>query len=129
MSRLTATDALRISRKHVKTMNAIEYKRFVKSIMDEYGLEKNDAFSLVQGNNVLEIVAKYEKMPNKTNEEWRRICSKEDFAKFICHLLKGNDLYLGIMSLKSLIQNAEKQGKDGVAEVQAWLQEEHDELF
>lgn len=61
-----------------------------------------------------------------TNTEWRRICSNEDFAKFICHLLKGDDLYLGIMSLKSLIQNAEKEGKDGVAEVQAWLQEEHD---
>ena len=61
-----------------------------------------------------------------TNNEWRRICSSEDFAKFICHLLKGDDLYLGIMSLKSLIENAEKQGKDGVAEVQAWLQEEHD---
>ncbi len=65
MSRLTATDALRISRKHTKNMNAVEYKRFVKSVMDKYGLEKNDAFALVQGNNVLEIVAKYENIPNK----------------------------------------------------------------
>ncbi len=41
-------------------MTGIEYKRFVKELIDTYGLEKNNAFSLVQGNNVLEIVAKYE---------------------------------------------------------------------
>ena len=41
-------------------MTAVEYKAYVRKIMDTYGLEKNDAFRLVRGENVLEIVAKYE---------------------------------------------------------------------
>ena len=61
MKKLTATDALQISKTNTKKMTGVEYKHFVKGLMDTYGLEKNDAFSLVQGNNVLEIVAKYEK--------------------------------------------------------------------
>lgn len=60
MKKLTATDALQISKTNTKKMTGIEYKHFVKELIDTYELEKNDAFSLVQGNNVLEIVAKYE---------------------------------------------------------------------
>ena len=119
MSRLTATDALRISRKHVKSMNAIEYKRFVKSIMDEYGLEKNDAFSLVQGNNVLEIVAKYEKMPNKTNEDWFCSLNTLEKAKWFCDHIPCSDCRFN----KDCFNEDMRHGL-----WQKWLLEEHREM-
>lgn len=58
--KLTAKTALEISKSNIKHMSGGEYKAYVRKIMDTYGLEKNDAFRLVRGENVLEIVAKYE---------------------------------------------------------------------
>ena len=60
--KLSAKTALEISKNksNIKHMSGVEYKAYVRKIMDTYGLEKNDAFRLVRGENVLEIVAKYE---------------------------------------------------------------------
>ena len=60
--KLTAKTALEISKNksNIKHMSGGEYKTYVRQIMDTYGLEKNDAFRLARGENVLEIVAKYE---------------------------------------------------------------------
>ena len=61
---LTATEAIRISKQknRIKHMTGTEYKTYIRTLMDTYGLEKNDAFLLAKGEKTLELVAKYEKM-------------------------------------------------------------------
>lgn len=60
--RLTARKAIAIHNEaqKAKRKGAIEYKRYLKHIVNDYGIEKNDAFKLAMGENLLQIVAKYE---------------------------------------------------------------------
>lgn len=68
---LTATKLLEIAKTNPKFMTGANYKQFVKTIMDCYGVDKNDAFaliSLLQDSHIkemLRIIAKYEKKQHK----------------------------------------------------------------
>lgn len=59
---LTARRAIAIHNEaqRSKRKGAIEYKRYLKQIVNDYGIEKNDVFKLAMGENLLQIVAKYE---------------------------------------------------------------------
>ena len=61
--KLTARKAIAIhneARKAKLIKGAIEYKRYLKQVIEDYGIEKNDALRLAMGENLLQIVAKYE---------------------------------------------------------------------
>ena len=60
--KLTARKAIAIHNEaqKAKRKGVIEYKRYLKQVIEDYGIEKNDAFRLAMGENLLQIVAKYE---------------------------------------------------------------------
>lgn len=60
--KLTARKAIAIHNEaqKIKLKRATEYKRYLKQIVEDYGIEKNDALRLAMGENLLQIVAKYE---------------------------------------------------------------------
>ena len=60
--KLTARKAIAIHNEaqKAKLKGAIEYKRYLKQVIEDYGIEKNDASRLAMGVNLLQIVAKYE---------------------------------------------------------------------
>lgn len=59
---LTARNAITIyyEAQKIKQKGAIEYKRYLRRVVEDYGIEKNDVFQIANGNNILQIVAKYE---------------------------------------------------------------------
>ena len=59
---LTARNAITIysEAQRIKQKGAIEYKRYLRRVVEDYGIEKNDALRLAMGENLLQIVAKYE---------------------------------------------------------------------
>ncbi len=61
-----------------------------------------------------------------TNEEWFDGLSTEEKAKFICNLMKGDDLYLGVMSARDMIKDELNHGKDGSFVIYEWLKEIHE---
>lgn len=62
MKPLTAKIAMEIAKNKnkVKHMTASEFKAKGKEIVEIYGVEPKDALMLLRGENLLEIVAKYE---------------------------------------------------------------------
>ena len=60
--KLTAKAAIDIHNEaqKAKKKGFIEYKRYMKKVIEDYGIEKNDAFQIAIGENLLQIVAKYE---------------------------------------------------------------------
>ena len=60
--KLTARKAIAIHNEaqKAKLKGVIEYKRYLKQVIEDYGIEKNDAIQIANGNNLLQIVAKYE---------------------------------------------------------------------
>ena len=72
--RLTAKAALKIMRNksRLKNMTGPEYKMYIRAIMEQYGLEKNEAYQLARGKKVLEIVAKYETGNDIVSTGYRR---------------------------------------------------------
>jgi hypothetical protein len=60
--KLTARKAIAIHNEaqKAKRKGFIEYKRYLKQVIEDYGIEKNDALRLAMGENLLQIVAKYE---------------------------------------------------------------------
>ena len=61
-NKLTAKVAIGIHNEaqKAKKKGFIEYKRYMKKVIEDYGIEKNDAFQIAIGENLLQIVAKYE---------------------------------------------------------------------
>ena len=59
---LTAKAAISIhnNAQKAKKEGAVAYKRFVRQVIEDYGIEKNDAFRIANGDDMLQIVAKYE---------------------------------------------------------------------
>ena len=70
---------------------------------------------------------KFTPTPNEpmTNEEWLSLLSTKEKAKFICNLMKGDDLYLGVMSARDMIKDELNHGKDGSFVIYEWLKEIH----
>ena len=60
-----------------------------------------------------------------TNEDWFCGLSTEEKARFICNLMKGDDLYLGVMSARDMIKDELNHGKDGKFVIYEWLKEIH----
>lgn len=60
--KLTARAAIAIynDAQKAKLKGGVEYKRYIKQVIDDYGIEKNDAFQIATGKNLLQIVARYE---------------------------------------------------------------------
>lgn len=60
--KLTAKKAIAIHNEaqKAKRKGFIEYKRYLKQVIEDYDIEKNDALRLAIGENLLQIVAKYE---------------------------------------------------------------------
>ena len=63
---------------------------------------------------------------NMTNEEWLCSLPTEEKARFICNLMKGDDLYLGVMSARDMIKDELNHGKDGKFVIYEWLKEIHE---
>lgn len=59
---LTARNAITIysEAQRIKQKGAIEYKRYLRRVVEDYGIEKNDVSQIANGNNILQILAKYE---------------------------------------------------------------------
>lgn len=62
----------------------------------------------------------------QTNEEWFSLLSTKEKARFICNLMKGDDLYLGVMSARDMIKDELNHGKDGSFVIYEWLKEIHE---
>lgn len=62
-ARLTARDVLQLcdQRTVFSRMKASEFKKTGRQIAETFGIEAKDALCLMRGENVLEILAKYEK--------------------------------------------------------------------
>ena len=60
--KLTARKAIAIHNEALKAKRkgVIEYKRYLKQVIEDYGIEKNDVSQIANGNNILQILAKYE---------------------------------------------------------------------
>lgn len=61
--KLTARAAITIHKdaQKAKKKGFVEYKRYMKQVIEDYGIEKNDALRIAMGSeNLLQIVAKYE---------------------------------------------------------------------
>ena len=60
--KLTARKAIAIHNEaqKAKRKGVIEYKRYLKQVIEDYGIEKNDVSQIANGNNILQILAKYE---------------------------------------------------------------------
>ena len=61
MTKLTASKALELSSKNIKKMTGKEFKAFSRKIVEDYGVTPKEATMLMRGENVLEIIAKYER--------------------------------------------------------------------
>ena len=59
---LTAKDALEISKdkNKIKYMTISEFKRKGREIVEEYGVTPKEALQLLRGEQLLEIVSRYE---------------------------------------------------------------------
>ena len=70
---LTAGKAIAIHREaqKAKKNGAVEYKRYLKQVIEDYGIEKNDAVQIALGKNMLKIVAKYEAKRDANGMEMR----------------------------------------------------------
>ena len=62
----------------------------------------------------------------QTNDDWRKTCSAEEVADFLCRLLKGHDLLIGCLSLRTIINDEVEHGRNGNQSVMEWLKERHD---